>query len=89
MSQTTITTRITSQDKAAFDLFCQDVGLTPSSAINIFIKKVIHEQKIPFEISVNSDPFFSEPNLSILKQSVRQLRSGKGTAHELIEVEDE
>ncbi len=32
------------------------------------------------------DPFFSETNLTHIKQSVKQLREGKGTSHELIKV---
>ena len=35
------------------------------------------------------DPFFSQSNLEYVKKSVQELRTGKGTAHELIEVEDE
>ena len=32
---------------------------------------------------------FSEANMAYVKKSVQELREGKGTAHELIEVEDE
>ena len=35
------------------------------------------------------NPFFSESNMTYVKKSVKELREGKGTAHELIEVEDE
>ena len=35
------------------------------------------------------DPFFSEENLAYVKKSVAELRTGKGTAHELIEVDDQ
>lgn len=38
---------------------------------------------------IELDAFFTEPNLSHVKKSVQELRTGKGTAHELIEVEDE
>ena len=36
-----------------------------------------------------TDPFFSEANMAYVKKSVHELRAGKGTAHELIEVDDE
>jgi len=52
MSQSTISARIDSKDKAAFDSFCNRVGLNTSSVINMFVKKVILENRIPFEISV-------------------------------------
>ena len=52
MAQSTISARIDSEDKMAFDLFCSRVGLNTSSVLNLFIKKVISEDRIPFEISV-------------------------------------
>ncbi|MCH5272405.1 MAG: type II toxin-antitoxin system antitoxin, RelB/DinJ family [Lachnospiraceae bacterium] len=36
-----------------------------------------------------SDSFFSKTNMAYVKKSVQELRSGKGTPHELIEVGDE
>lgn len=51
MAQSTISARIDSDDKIAFDLFCSRVGLNTSSVLNLFIKKVISEDRIPFEIS--------------------------------------
>lgn len=88
MSQSTISARIDSSDKTLFDTFCASVGLNTSSAINLFVKAVIRERRIPFEI-VQPDPFFSEQNQDYVLKSVNELRAGKGTAHELIEVNDE
>ena len=51
MAQSTISARIDSNDKVAFDLFCSRVGLNTSSVINLFVKKVISENRIPFEVS--------------------------------------
>ena len=87
--QATITTRIDMSDKKNFDKFCKDVGLNTSTAINLFIKTVLREKRIPFEISQPADPFFTEPNLSHLKKSIAELKAGQGVAHELIEVADE
>lgn len=89
MALSTITARVDENDKIRFDAFCSNVGLNTSSAINLFVKAVLRENRIPFEISQSSDPFFSETNMTYVKKSVRDLRAGKGTAHELIEVEDE
>lgn len=89
MSQSTITARIDAKDKSAFDLFCSNVGLNTSTAINLFVKAVLREKRIPFEITQTVDPFFSEANMDYVKKSVHQLRSGKGTAHDLIEDVDE
>ena len=59
------------------------------TAINLFVKAVLRENRIPFEIAQTPDPFFSEANMVYVKKSVQELKNGKGTAHELIEVDDE
>ncbi len=89
MAQTTITARVDSSDKSKFDSFCSNVGINTSTAINMFVKAVLRENRIPFEITQASDPFFSESNMTHVRKSVQELRAGKGTAHELIEVDDE
>lgn len=89
MALATITARIDERDKANFDAFCSNVGLNTSTAVNLFVKAVLRENRIPFEITQASDPFFSEANISYVKKSVQDLKSGNGTAHELIEVNDE
>lgn len=88
MALATITARVDERDKANFDAFCSDVGLNTSTAINLFVKAVLRENKIPFEILRAPDPFFSEANMAYVKKSVQELREGKGKAHELIEVDD-
>ena len=84
----TLSARVNEADKASFDSFCESVGLTPSMAINLFIKAVIRERRIPFEIR-QDDPFYGTANQAHLMRSIQQLKDGKGTSHELIEVEDE
>ena len=88
MALSTISARIDANDKNLFDTFCSSVGLNTSSAINLFVKAVIREHRIPFDIAQPS-PFFSEENNAYVLKSVKELRAGKGTAHELIEVDDE
>lgn len=89
MAQATITARVDARDKLDFDAFCANVGLNTSTAINLFVKAVLRENRIPFEITQAPDPFFTEPNLSHIKKTVQELRAGQGTAHELIEASDE
>ena len=89
MALSTITARVDEKDKASFDAFRSNVGLNTSTAINLFVKAVLRENRIPFEITQAADPFYSESNIAYVKKSVQELQAGKGTAHELIEVEDE
>ena len=89
MALATLTARVDEKDKASFDTFCSNVGLNTSTAINLFVKAVLRENRIPFEICQPPDPFFSEVNMAYVKKSVQELKAGKGKAHELIEVDDE
>ena len=89
MAQATITARVDEHYKIKFDTFCSNVGLNTSTAINLFVKAVLRENRIPFEIAQVTDPFFSEANMNYVKKSVQELREGKGRIHELIEVDDE
>lgn len=83
MAQATISARVDSTDKIAFDSFCNDVGISSSAAINMFVKTVLREHRIPF--SINNDPFYSERNMTFLREGIQALNSGKGTIHDLIE----
>ena len=86
MAQSTLSVRVSSEDKLGFERFCEQVGMNTSVAINMFVKTVIREQRLPFE--VKADPFYSAANMARLEKSVEQMRAGKGTKHELVEVDD-
>lgn len=88
MALSTLTARVDENDKVDFDTFCSSVGLTASAAINIYVKTVLREKRIPFEIKQDTS-FFSASNQAYVLKSVQELRAGKGTAHELIEDDDE
>ena len=85
MSLSTLTACVDSQDKIDFDSFCSSAGLNTSVAINLFVKAVLRENRIPFEIAQSSDPFYLKSSIDYVKKSVDELRAGRGTEHELIE----
>lgn len=89
MAQATITARVDEKDKMNFDTFCSNVGLNTSTAINMFVKAVLRENRIPFEITQSIDPFYSKENQEYLMKSINELKAGKGQAHELVEVDNE
>ena len=62
--------------------------MNASVAINLFVKAVLREGKIPFEISVNDDPFYSDTNKARLRKSIAALNAGKGSVHEPIEPDE-
>ena len=51
MAQTTINIRMDETTKVAFDKFCREIGLSTSTAFNIFAKTVVREQRIPFALT--------------------------------------
>lgn len=50
MAQTNVSIRMDADLKKQFDAFCSDMGMTMTTAFNIFAKKVVREYRIPFEI---------------------------------------
>ncbi len=64
-----------------------EIGLSMSSAINIFLKTVAREKRIPFELS--ADPFYSPRNIHYLEEIMRDVKEGKANfkEHELIREE--
>lgn len=40
--------------KKKFDMICDDFGFTSTAAITVFMKAVVRERKIPFEIKASS-----------------------------------
>ena len=51
MNSSIINVRVSSDDKKELEQFCESVGMNVSTAINMFIKAVIREKKIPFEVT--------------------------------------
>ena len=84
-----VTIRLDSNDKAEFSRICEKIGLSVSAAFNVFVKTVIKEERIPFELSARDrDDFYSEANIRHLEELKRLDDAGqlKFTKHELIEV---
>ena len=50
MASTNINIRMDSDLKRQFEAFCTDMGMSMTTAFNIFAKKTVREYRIPFEI---------------------------------------
>lgn len=82
-----ISLRIDDNVKRSAEETLNTIGLSMSSAINIFLKTVAREKRIPFELT--ADPFYSDSNMRHLEKIVQDIKSEKAhfSEHELIEVE--
>lgn len=50
MAHTNVSIRMDSELKKQFSDFCSDMGMTMTTAFNLFAKKAVREYRIPFEI---------------------------------------
>lgn len=77
--------RVDDTIKAKAESACSAMGLTMSSAINIFLTKVANERRIPFEVS--ADPFYGSENMTELSKRVADAKAGRNMhEHDLIKV---
>lgn len=75
MATKLVTLRMDENLKEEFDSFCDEVGITTTSAFTMFAKAALRERRIPFEIV--ADPFYSASNQEALRQSMHELENGE------------
>ena len=85
MAQTLVNFRIDETTKKQMEQICNELGITMSTAFNIFAKKMIREKRIPFDVSI--DPFYSESNMKAIDESIKQLEKGKVVRKTIKELE--
>ena len=82
MAQTNVNIRMEENLKKQFDALCNALGLTMTTAINIFAKTMVRQRGIPFEVSLSIpneetlqaiDDVNNERNLSRHFHSVEEL----------------
>jgi len=90
MAQAMVNFRIDENLKRNMEQTCKEMGLSMTTAFTIFANKVTKEKRIPFEVAVEPDPFYSDANMSRLKIAIADAKAGKNmTEHELIGVDDD
>ena len=75
MAQTLVNVRMDEEVKKKMEETCKELGITMSTAFNIFARKMSRERRIPFEVSI--DPFYSESNKKAIEESIQQLKNKK------------
>ena len=68
---------------------CDEIGLPISTAFLIFAKRVARDRKIPFELSAEPDPLYSESNMAHIQRGIEAFRAGQFKEHDLIEVSED
>jgi len=83
-STTTMTLRMDADLKREADTLCKEMGMTLSTAFNIFAKAMVRKRGIPFAITGNKS-LYDEPNRSHLRAAMDELNAGGGKEHGLVD----
>jgi DNA-damage-inducible protein J len=75
-STTNLNIRIDSLIKEQAEAFFAELGMSLSTAVGVFMRQSLRERKIPFEISLESDPYFNKTNMEVIRQSIAELEAG-------------
>ncbi|MDR1020426.1 MAG: type II toxin-antitoxin system RelB/DinJ family antitoxin [Synergistaceae bacterium] len=87
MAETTnLNIRIDKELKERGEAFFAELGLSMTTAFNIFVRQSLRQGKIPFEISFVCDPFYSHSNMAVLRQSIEEADAGKFVTKTLAEL---
>lgn len=86
--------RMDDQLKEQGEKLFKSMGMTLSTALNIFVTQAVNEQAIPFKITAPADPFYSESNMKAMHESIAQFDTPDSpkiikTIEELRAMEDE
>ena len=78
--------RIDDKIKRDAEQVCDDIGISMSAAITIYLKRLGKERRIPFDLV--ADPFYSAKDIALLDKRIADIKAGKNISeHELIEVQ--
>lgn len=78
MAQSTFSVRMDENLKIEFETWCNYFGMNMTTAINIFARVVVQEQKMPFEISATN--LFSKDNATKMFNAARNQAIRNGVA---------
>lgn len=81
MTNASINVRIDENLKKQFETFCDEIGISMSAAMTLFIKKTVNENRIPFAVGTSS--FNSET-----ERAIEDARKGIGLSRGFDSVSD-
>lgn len=72
METLTLNVRVDAKYKKRFEKFCNDVGMNVSTAVNMFIKASLWEQRLPFDVKTNT---FDDTIYEKLKEAENEMNN--------------
>ena len=86
MATSTLQIRVDSNLRKEADELFALAGLDMSSAVRLFLRQSVIRRRLPFEVVTETpDPFWSEANQRVLRESIESFERGEAKRHELIE----
>ena len=86
MGTTTLQIRVDSKLRKEADELFNNSGLDMSSAVRLFLRQSVIRRRLPFDVvSEAPDPFWSETNQRVLRESIDSYERGEAKRHKLIE----
>lgn len=77
MPTSILITRVNAQDKDYFLKMCEELGVSASTALNMFVKKCIREGSIlGIELEVRDENGFTTQDVEYLLESIEQIKNG-------------
>ena len=79
MRQTATTIRLDADLKAEFDKLCEEFGMSANTAFNIYVKTVVRQRRIPFQIETDPIDEVTESGRRAFWE-IRRMAAENGTA---------
>jgi len=76
----TLTVRVDDALKTQAEAAFSSMGLTTTGAVTVFLKAVVREQRIPFDVVADpydADPYFNPANRAVLNRSIAAAKRGE------------
>ena len=83
----TVSIRLDDQEKSQLETLVGNMGLNLSTFFQIYAKRVLHDRKIPFELTALDEPFYSESNMKQLIRADEQAKNGQVIRKTMSELE--
>ncbi len=81
MTSVNINIRMDADLKKQFENFCTDMGMTITTAFNVFAKKAVREYRIPFEIG-------GEVPNAVTRKAIEDTKNGIGLSRPFSSVKE-
>jgi|LGVF01.2.fsa_nt_gb DNA-damage-inducible protein J len=83
MPTKSINFRVEEELKLESETLLKEMGLTMSSALNLFLQQVVNKRAIPFIIEA-PDAFYNDTNQELLQSRIEKYKTGVKVETELI-----